>query len=103
MTSAAKTADQKLLISKLSLQRATNIKIAALTTTRNKPSVKITAGNVRSFNKEPRVALSKPKSSATQRYVVNPPLTSIPGINAVATQKESANAAQRTSIFMKKL
>ena len=90
---AAKIADQKLLTSNLSLQRATNTSIDALTTTKKSPKVKITAGNVRSFNNEPSVALSKPNSSATHRYVVNPPLTSIPGINAVATQKDNANAA----------
>ena len=103
MTSAANTADQKLLISKLSLQRATSINIAALTTTRNSPKVKITAGNVRSFSKDPKVVLSKPNNSATHRYVVNPPLTSIPGIRAVATQKDKASAPQRTNNFMKKL
>ncbi len=100
---AAKIAVQKLLTSNLSLQRATNINIAALTTTRNRPKLRMTAGRVSTFNKEPRVALSKPNNSATQRYVVNPPLTSIPGITAVATQKDSANAAQRTNNFMKKL
>jgi len=35
--------------------------------------------------------------------VVNPPLTSIPGIKAVATQKDRASAPQRTNNFMKKL
>jgi len=34
---------------------------------------------------------------------VNPPLTSIPGIKAVATQKDKASAPQRTNNFMKKL
>ena len=67
MTIAAKTADQKLLTSKLSLQRATNIKIAALTTTRNNPKVSITAGSVSSLSKDPRVALSNPNSSATHK------------------------------------
>jgi hypothetical protein len=77
--------------------------MAALTTTRNSPNVKITAGSVRSFNNEPKVALSKPNNRATHRYVVRPPLTSIPGITAVATQKEIASAAQRTNNFIKKL
>ena len=99
ITRAAKTADQKFVTSNLSLQRATNIKIAALTTTKKSPSVKITAGKVSSLSKEPSVALSNPKRSATQRYVVNPPITLIPGINAVATQNESAKAAQRRSSF----
>jgi hypothetical protein len=67
MTSAAKTADQKLLTSKLSLQRATNINIAALTTTRNNPKVKITAGSVSSLRRDPRVALSRPNNSATHK------------------------------------
>jgi hypothetical protein len=67
MTSAAKTADQKLLTSKLSLQRATNIKIAALTTTRNNPRVKITAGSVKSLSRDPRVVLSKPNNKATHK------------------------------------
>ncbi len=67
ITIAAKTADQKLFTSKLSLQRATNIKIAAFTTTRNNPSVSITAGSVRSFRSDPRVALSKPNKSATHK------------------------------------
>ena len=100
---AAKTADQKLLTSKLSLQRATSINIAALTTTRKKPRVRITAGSVSSLRSDPKVALSKPNSRATQRYVVNPPLTSIPGIKAVATQKDRASATQRTNNFIKKL
>jgi hypothetical protein len=77
--------------------------IEALTTTRNKPKVRMTAGSVKSFNKEPKVALSKPNRRATHRYVVNPPSTLIPGINIVATQKDSASAAQRTNNFMKKL
>jgi hypothetical protein len=58
---------------------------------------------VSSFNKLPNVALSKPNNNATHRYVVKPPMTSIPGINAVATQKESASAPQRTNNFIKKL
>lgn len=97
---AAKSADQKLLTSSLSLQRATSIRIAALTTTRKSPSVKITAGRVRSLSKEPSVALSSPKRRATHRYVVKPPLTSMPGINAVATQKAALNAPQRINNFM---
>jgi len=100
---AAKIAAQKFSTSNLSLQRETNISIDALTTTRNSPKVKMTAGSVRSFSKDPSVALSKPNSSATHRYVVKPPSTLIPGINVVATQKESANAAQRTNNVMKKL
>jgi len=103
ITTAAKIADQKLVTSNLSLHLATNIKIAAFTTTRKRPSVKITAGNVSSLSIEPRVALSKPKSSATHKYVVNPPLTSIPGIKAVATQKDAVSAPQRTNNFIKKL
>jgi hypothetical protein len=67
MTTAAKIADQKLLTSKLSLQRETNIKIAALTTTRNNPRVKITAGRVKNLSREPRVAFSKPNNSATHK------------------------------------
>ena len=70
---AAKIAAQKFSTSSLSLQRATNISIDALTTTRNSPKVKMTAGSVSSFRNEPSVALSKPNSSATQRYVVKPP------------------------------
>ena len=70
---AAKIAAQKFSTSSLSLQRATNISIDALTTTRNSPKVKMTAGSVSSFSNEPSVALSKPNSSATQRYVVKPP------------------------------
>jgi len=100
---AAKIAAQKFSTSNLSLQRETNISIDALTTTRNSPKVKITAGSVRSFSKEPSVAFSKPNSRATQRYVARPPWTLIPGIKTVATQKESANAAQRTNNFIKKL
>jgi hypothetical protein len=100
---AVKMADQKLLTSNFSLQRDTNISIAALTTTKNRPNVKITAGRVKSLRSEPRVALSRPKRSATHRYVVNPPITSIPGINAVATQKESANAAHRSNNFTQRL
>ena len=103
MMTAAKTADQKLLTSSLSLQRETNIKIAALITTRNNPKVKITAGSVKSLSRDPRVVLSKPNNKATHKYVVNPPLTSIPGISAVATQKDRASAPQRTNNFMKKL
>jgi hypothetical protein len=64
---AAKIAAQKFSTSSLSLQRETNISIDALTTTRNSPKVKITAGSVRSFSKEPSVALSKPNISATHR------------------------------------
>jgi len=73
ITMAAKTADQKLFTSSLSLQRETNIKIAALITTRNKPKVRITAGSVKSLSRDPRVALSKPNNNATHKYVVNPP------------------------------
>jgi len=100
---AAKIAAQKFSTSSLSLQRETNMSIDALTTTRNSPKVKMTAGSVSSFSNEPNVALSKPNSSATHRYVVRPPCTLIPGINTVATQKDSANAAQRTNNFIKKL
>jgi hypothetical protein len=103
ITTAAKIADQKLFTSNLSLQRATNIKIAALTTTRNNPKVRITAGKVKTLISDPRVALSKPNKRATHKYVVKPPITSIPGINAVATQKDRAKAPQRTNNFMKKL
>jgi hypothetical protein len=67
ITTAAKTADQKFLTSKLSLQRETNIKIAALTTTRNNPKVSITAGSVSSLIRDPRVALSRPNNSATHK------------------------------------
>jgi hypothetical protein len=64
---AAKIAAQKFSTSNLSLQRETNISIDALTTTRNSPKVKMTAGSVSSFSKEPSVAFSKPNSSATHR------------------------------------
>jgi hypothetical protein len=64
---AAKTADQKLLTSNFSLHRETNINIAALTTTKKSPRVRMTAGNVRTFNKLPNVAFSKPNNNATQR------------------------------------
>jgi hypothetical protein len=67
ITTAAKTADQKLLTSKLSFQRETSIKIAALITTRNNPKVKITAGSVSSLRRDPRVALSRPNNSATHK------------------------------------
>jgi hypothetical protein len=103
ITNAAKIADQKLLTSNLSLHRETNIKIEALTTTRNNPRVKITAGSVKSLSKDPKVALRSPNNKATHKYVVNPPITLIPGINAVATQKDSASAAHRNNNFMKKL
>ena len=103
ITKAAKIADQKLLTSNLSLHRDTNIKIDALTTTRNNPRVRMTAGKVSSFSKLPNVALSKPNNSATHRYVVKPPMTSIPGIKAVAIQKDSASAPQRTNSFINKL
>jgi hypothetical protein len=103
MINAAKIAVQKVSTSSLSLHLATNINIDALTTTRKRPKVKRTAGKVSSFSSDPSVALSKPNNSATHRYVVNPPLTSMPGISAVATQKDNASAAQRTNNFIKKL
>jgi len=100
MIIAAKMAAQKFSTSSFSLQRETSINIAAFTTTKKRPKVKITAGKVNNFNNDPSVAFSRPNKSATHRYVVKPPLTSIPGIRAVATQKESAKAAQRTNNFM---
>ena len=79
------------------------MRIAALITIRNSPKVKITAGSVSSLSKEPRVTFNKPNNSATQRYVPGPPLTSIPGTSAVATQNEIASAAQRINNLIKRL
>ena len=63
----AKSADQNPVTSSFSLQPDTNINIAALTTTRNKPKVKITAGSVSSLSRDPRVVLSRPNNSATHK------------------------------------
>jgi hypothetical protein len=66
-----------------------------LTTNIKSPKVIIVAGKVRIFTKDPKKALISPKRSATQRYVLNPPLTVIPGTKDVAAQKARVNAAHR--------
>ncbi len=67
MTIAAKSADQKSFTSRTSLTRAVRANIAALTTTRKKPSEMMTAGRVKNFTSEPIVTLIAPKRSATQK------------------------------------
>ncbi len=96
----AQSADQKLVTSNFSLQRAVSINIAALITKVNKPKVKRIAGRVNSLRSEPIRPLIKPNRSATQRYVQAPPLTVTPLTKEVAAQKASALAIRRTINFI---
>ncbi len=98
--SDAQSADQKLVTSNFSLQRAVSINIAALITKVNKPKVKSIAGSVKSLRSEPIRPLIKPNKSATQRYVQAPPLTVTPLTKEVAAQKASALAIRRTINFI---
>ena len=67
MIKLAKSADQNPVTSKALLQRAVSINIAALTTNINNPKVIKVAGKVRTLTREPKNALIRPKSRATQR------------------------------------
>jgi hypothetical protein len=71
---------EKILISKLptradvkesivitSLHLSVSINIAALITKRNKPKVRITAGSVKSFRREPIKVFINPNKAATQK------------------------------------
>ncbi len=100
MIREASNAEPNPVTSNFELHRAVNVSIAALITKRNKPNEIIVAGNVSILRMEPRIALISPNKSATQRYVVNPPLTVMPGTIAVATQKAAARANQRSINFM---
>ncbi len=91
----ASSAEPKPVTSNFSLHRAVNESIAALITKRKSPKEMIVAGKVSIFRIDPRIALMRPNSSATQRYVVSPPLTLIPGTIDVATQNATARASQR--------
>ena len=100
MISDAKSADQKPVTSNLSDQRAVNDNIDALTTKRKIPNVTMDTGKVKTLINEPKIELIKPKSSATQRYVVKPPLTVIPGTASVDTHIAKASTAQRIIKFI---
>jgi hypothetical protein len=65
-----------------------------------RPKVTIETGNVSTLIKEPKIELTNPKSSATQRYVARWPCTVIPGTINVATHIENASTAQRISRFI---
>lgn len=69
----ASIAEPKPVTSNFSLHRAVNESIAALMIKRKSPNEIIVAGNVSIFRIDPRIALIRPKRSATQRYVVSPP------------------------------
>ena len=100
MISDAKRADQNPVTSNFSDQRAVNESIAALTTKRKIPKVTIETGKVKTFISDPKIELINPKSSATQRYVVKPPLTVIPGTASVETHIAKARTAQRIIKFI---
>ena len=63
----APSADQKLVTSRLSLQRAVSINIAALITRENRPKVSRIAGRVNNLRSEPIRPFISPNKSATQR------------------------------------
>ena len=63
----ANIADQKLVIVSELLTCAVTSSIAALITIKNNPALKITAGNVINFRKDPRNVLIKEKIRATHR------------------------------------
>jgi hypothetical protein len=65
-----------------------------------RPNERSKAGKVKNLRNVPRKALINPKSRATQRYALNPPLTLIPGITAVVAQIANARIAQRSRSFM---
>ena len=91
----AASADQKLLISKRSLQLAVSINIAAFITNENKPRDKRIAGKVNNLTREPKRPLIRPNKKATQRYVLAPPINVIPDINDVAAQNAKAPVTKR--------
>ena len=93
----AKSADQNPETSNFSLHRAVSDNIAALTIKRNIPKVIMETGKVSTLIIEPKTVLMRPKRSATQRYVVTPPSTEIPGTIRVAIHIENARTAHRTS------
>jgi hypothetical protein len=95
--SAAKNADQKPVTSNFSLHRAVSESIAALIIKIKRPKVMIDTGKVRILIIDPKIALMRPKRSATHRYVPTPPSTVIPGTTRVATHIESASATQRSN------
>ena len=100
MISDAKSADQNPVTSSFSDQRAVSDNIAALTTKMKSPKVTIDTGKVRTLISEPKIELIRPKSSATQRYVVKLPLTVIPGTASVAIHIAKASTAQRMIKFI---
>ena len=63
----ANSADQNPLTSNLSDQRAVNDNIAAFTTKRKRLNVTIETGKVSTLMIDPKIELTNPKSSATQR------------------------------------
>ena len=100
ITSEASSADQKFLTSKALLHRAVSINIAALITNAKSPSVNNTAGSARTFKMDPKTLFINPKSKATQRNFQAPPLTVMPGTNAVATHTARARIPHLVSNFM---
>ena len=93
----AKSADQKLLISNLSLHLAVSINIAALITNENSPKDKSIAGKVNNLTTDPISPFIKPNKKATQRYVLAPPIIVIPEIRDVAAQNANAPLTSRSS------
>jgi PBP1b-binding outer membrane lipoprotein LpoB len=86
--------------SNFSDQRAVSDNIAALTINIKRPKVRIETGKVKTLISEPKIELIKPKSRATQRYVVKLPLTVIPGTASVAIHIANARTAQRIIKFI---
>ena len=64
---AANMADQKSSTVRSSLHLAVSEIMAAFTTMRKRPRVRITAGKVKIFTREPIVTLIAPKRSAIQK------------------------------------
>ena len=93
----ARSADQKLLISNLSLHLAVSIKIAALITNENRPKDKSIAGKVSILTRDPIRPFIRPNKKATQRYVLAPPIIVIPEIKEVAAQNANAPLTRRNS------
>ena len=93
----AKSADQKLLISNLSLHLAVSINIATFITKENRPKDKSIAGKANNLTTDPISPFIRPNKKATQRYVLAPPIIVIPEIKDVATQNANAPLTNRRS------
>ena len=94
-TNDPKRADQKVAMVNPGKSHATNPSIAAFTTKRNSPKVRMVKGKVRKMTSGRKMAFTIPKSSADRTIDPNPSMC-MPGTIALANQRLSALISIRT-------